>query len=51
MEEEKEICEETNCHEFRDSPRAESDFVANIMQQSENVTSARDRKLTEKGQT
>ena len=50
MEEDKEICEETNCHALRDSPHPESNFVANITQQSENVTSACDRKLTETGQ-
>ena len=50
MEEDKEICEESNCHTLRDSPHLESDFVANIMQQTENMTSAHDRKLTEKGQ-
>ena len=50
MKEDKEICEETNCHTLRNSLHLESDFVANIMQQTENVTSARDQKLTEKGQ-
>ena len=50
MEEDKEICEESYCHTLRDSPHLESDFVANIMQQTENMTSTRDRKLTEKGQ-
>ena len=44
MEEDKEICEETNCHALRDGPHPESNFVVNVMQQSENVTSARDRK-------
>ena len=43
MEEDKEIPKETLCH-------SSSDGAENVMQQSENVTSTRDRKLTEKGQ-
>ncbi|KAK2549803.1 hypothetical protein P5673_029624 [Acropora cervicornis] len=42
--------EETNCHTLCNSPHLESDFLTDIMQQTENVTSACDRRLIEKGQ-
>ena len=51
MEEDKEISEETFCHTLIDGPHPYSDVVVNAMQQSENVPSTCDQKLTEREQT